>query len=150
MANQVKPNPKTLRKLRSAAVMLSVTAVFAAWSELHKTPPLEPVDVAVRAIYFVGMLLVIWIHIAQSPYRQLWWGWTFFLAGGFCGLFFTTMTILSLYAGDGTRIALGGFQAASAFSSLLGGWLLVFDKDIQAWRNERKGRVQDIAIKLDA
>lgn len=150
MANQVKPNPKTLRKLRSAAMMLSVTAVFAAWSGLHKASPLETVDVAIKAICLVVTLLVIWMHIVQSPFRQTCWGWAALLAGGFGGLFYTTMTILSLSVGDGTRITMGSFQAAAAFSSLVGGWLLVFDKDIQAWRNELKGGVQDIAIKLDA
>jgi hypothetical protein len=147
----MKPNQQTLRKLRYAAVMLSAAAVFATWSRLHKASPLETVDVALKAIYLVLTQLVIWMHITQSPFRQLWWGWGFFLAGGFCGLFFTSMTILSLSAGDGARIVLGDFPAASALSSFLGGWLLVFDKDIQAWRNELQGRrVQDIAIKLDA
>lgn len=136
MPNQVKPNQQTLRKLRYAAAMLSAAAVFATWSGLQKASALETVDVTLKAVYLVLTLLVIWLHIAQSPFRQIYWGWAALFAGGFCMLFFAAMTMLSLQVGDGARCMLGCSQSVSAICALLSGWVLVFDKDLNEWRNQ--------------
>lgn len=123
--------------------MLSAAAAFASWSGLHKTAALGTVDVLLKSIYLLMTLLVIWLHIAQSPHRQIYWGWAALLAGGFCVLFFVLMTMLSLQVGDEARIALAGIESVAAICFFLAGWVLVFDKDIKAWRNQaRLGRLE--------
>ncbi len=116
--------------------MLSAAALVATWSGLYKESALETVDVALKAIYLVLTILVIWLHISHSPFRQMYWGWVALLAGGLGTLFFAAMTMLSLQVGDGARCVLGSLQSVSAICALLGGWVLVFDKDIKAWRNQ--------------
>jgi len=65
------------------------------------------------------------------------------LAGGFFALFFVLMTMLSLQVGNEARIALAGIESAAAICFFLAGWVLVFDKDIKAWRNQaRLGRLE--------
>lgn len=118
--------------------MLSAAAVFATLSGLYKESVLETVDLALRVIYLVLTLLVIWLQMTQSPFRQIYWGWAALLAGGFGTLFFAAMTLLSLQVGDGARCVLGSLQSVSAICALLSGWVLVFDKDIQAWRNQSR------------